>query len=346
MPNDPYKLESYNFNLPQELIAQYPCTPRDQSRLMIVERSSGNISEMVFRDLLDLLHVGDQLIFNDTKVIPARLMGKRPGGGVAELLLKQSLPNGTWDVMARPGRKLSPGTIITFAPDLSCEVVAVTPEGGRLVRFIHQGDFDQLLCRYGRIPLPHYIRGGEADNADTERYQTVYAHQPGAVAAPTAGLHFTEEMIGKLQAKQIYQTHITLHVGLGTFQPVKTEDIRAHHMHSERIIISEKAAGELNQHPIGQQKICVGTTSCRALESVVNQEGKILAGEYESSIFIYPGYQFRYTKALLTNFHLPQSSLLMLVSAFAGYELMREAYAKAIEQRFRFFSYGDAMLIL
>lgn len=314
---------------------------------MIVDRASGNISEIVFHELVNLLNAGDHLIFNDTKVIPARLLGKRTTGGETEIFLIRNEGNDLWEVMARPGKKLQPGAKVIFGEGFSCEIVDVLPDGNRRVLFHYAGNFDQLLQQYGQIPLPHYIRRESQSKSDTESYQTIYAANPGAVAAPTAGLHFTREMLTTLAQNGIYQTTITLHVGLGTFRPVMAEDIRDHQMHSEQIIITPEAAKQINAHCDSlKRQICVGTTSCRALETAASSEGIIAPGEYSSKIFIYPGYQFKQTKALLTNFHLPGSSLLMLVSAFAGIDLMKEAYAKAVREKYRFFSYGDAMLIL
>lgn len=344
---DLYALSSYQFELPPELIAQHPCTPRDHSRLMIVDRSSGEIREIVFHELLSFLKSGDQLIFNDTKVIPARLLGKREGGGEAEIFLLRKEGNDFWEVLSRPGKKLKIGSQVKFGDHFSCKITDILPDGNRKVQFFYEGDFDQQLAKYGQIPLPHYIKREPDSKLDNERYQTVYAAKSGAVAAPTAGLHFTREMLERLRESNVYQTTITLHVGLGTFRPVQNEDIRNHTMHREEIMISELAARQLNQrHSATSRQICVGTTSCRALESVATEEGIIKDGEYYSQLFIYPGYRFKYTKALLTNFHLPGSSLLMLVSAFGGYELIREAYVKAVKERYRFFSYGDAMLII
>lgn len=338
-----FDLSAYQFELPQELIAQVPCTPRDRARMMVIEKASGRITNMVFRDLVDLLNAGDRLIFNDTKVIPARLIGQRESGGVTEVFLTRYRPDGTWEALLRPGKKLRKGSRIHFGQDFFCEVL--NDSDTRLVRFHHGGPFETLLQKYGQVPLPQYIKRAVNPTLDPERYQTVYATSPGAVAAPTAGLHFTEEMLEVLYNKGIQSTTVTLHVGLGTFRPVQTEDIREHSMHTEQVIISPEASAQLNQLQKGKL-ICVGTTSCRALESVVTPDRKIPSGTFDTNIFIYPGYKFRHTQALLTNFHLPGSTLLMLVSAFAGYDLIREAYAKAIQDRYRFFSYGDAMLIL
>jgi S-adenosylmethionine:tRNA ribosyltransferase-isomerase len=346
MQKDLYSLSSYLFELPEELIAQHPCSPRDHSRVMVIDRKSGKISEMVFHELLDFLQAGDQLVFNNTKVIPSRLIGKRESGGITEVFITKLLPNGTWEVMARPGRKLRKGSKVIFGPDFSCEILDTLSDGGKIVRFLHQGNFDELLEKYGQIPLPHYIHREEQNAEDKENYQTMYAEVPGAVAAPTAGLHFTKEMLSKLAKKNISQPTVTLHVGIGTFRPVQSEDIRLHPMHSEHVIITPDAALKLNNRPLDRRQICVGTTSCRALESASAEDGTIPAGEYDTSIFIYPGYRFKYVKSMLTNFHLPGSSLLMLVSAFAGYDLIMEAYSKAVREKYRFFSYGDAMLIL
>ena len=340
------QLSAYQYALPEELIAQVPCTPRDSSRLMVVDRSNGNISEMVFRDLLGFMHEGDSLVFNDTKVIPARLLGRRKTGGMAEILLVRGHVDGTWDVLVRPGKKLPCGSQIIFGDDFYCEIIEILPGGGRRVRFFYQGEFEYALEKYGQIPLPHYIRRDPDPGMDSERYQTVYAEKPGAVAAPTAGLHFTKEILESLQAKGINQTKVTLHVGLGTFRPVQVEDIAQHKMHPEHLNITPEAAETLNFRPPNRRQICVGSTSCRALETAATSEGVIIPGEYDTMIFIYPGYRFKYVQAMLTNFHLPGSTLLMLVSAFAGYELTMEAYAKAVKDRYRFFSYGDAMLIL
>ncbi len=343
---DLLSLSSYQYDLPPHLIAQYPCTPRDASRLMVVERKSGHISEIVFKELIDFLAEGDTLIFNDTKVVPARLFGTRKGGGAAEILLVRCHPDGTWDAMAKPGRRLPVGSQITFGDDLSGQVVAVFEDGSRRIQFKYEGDFPPLLEKYGKMPLPLYIRKGVGEEVDKERYQTVYAAQPGAIAAPTAGLHFTKDLLDALTNKEISQAHLTLHVGLGTFKTVKTENITEYQMHAEQVHISPETAQILNERRGDSRQICVGTTCCRALESAADVVGHIVPGDYSTSIFIYPGYQFKFVRQLLTNFHLPGSTLLMLVSAFAGYELIQEAYAKAIERQFRFFSYGDAMLII
>jgi len=337
-----YQRSAYDYELPEELIAKEPLLERDLSRLMIIDRSSGNISEIVFRDLVHLLKAQDRLIFNNTKVLPARLYGKKDTGAKVELLLIKQVDKDIWKTLARPGKKLPEGTKIQIAPSFEAEMVGTLENGEKLVRFHHEGSLIDALKQYGQMPIPPYMKR-EANRLDATRYQTVYANALGAIAAPTAGLHFTEEMLQKLSQKGIKQTFITLHVGYGTFQPMTVTDIREHQMHSEFYSISEEASLELND--TSTKKICVGTTTCRALETACVQS-KINHGDLDTNIFIYPGYQFRYVEALLTNFHLPQSSLLMLVSAFGGYDLIREAYQKAVKEKFRFFSYGDAMLIL
>lgn len=337
-----YSLESYHYDLPQELIAQYPLLPRDASRLMVLHRETGEIQLSHFYDLPQWINDQHHLIFNDTKVIPARLFGVKSSGARVEIFLLKPLQEGEWQVLARPGRKLPVGTIIHFGPDFSARITAITEDGGRRVKF--EGEpFDIMLEKYGEIPLPHYMKRS-SEPEDRQKYQTVYAKKPGASAAPTAGLHFTENLIEKLRQQGVAMNSVTLHTGVGTFRPVKTEDIREHQMHQESIHITSETAQQLNQS--SKIKVCVGTTSCRALESAADARGVIHPGDYETNIFIYPGYKFKTTEALITNFHLPSSSLLMLVSAFAGYDLIKKAYQVAIQEKFRFFSYGDAMLIL
>lgn len=337
-------LSSYQFNLPKELIAQHPCEPRDGSRLMIVNKKEQSITTTTFRSLTDLLQKGDSLVFNNTRVIPARLMGKRKNGGHAEIFLLNRYQNGSWNALVRPGRKLLPGTIVEFAPSFSCEILEALPNGGRHIQFICDGDIDEMLEKCGQIPLPTYI-DRQPSKEDANRYQTVYASIPGAVAAPTAGLHFTEEMIKTLELKGVSNSKVTLHTGLGTFRPVQTDDIRAHLMHSERCLISTSVANQLNARN-DQLQICVGTTTSRALEAAATSQGLIEPGDFNANIFIYPGYQFKYVKNILTNFHLPGSTLLMLVCTLGGHGLIMEAYERAIKEKFRFYSYGDAMLIL
>jgi len=345
MTNINYLLSSYQFDLPKELIAQHPCQPRDHSRLMIVDRAKESLTEIPFFELPHLLEKGDSLVFNNTKVIPARLIGKRLSGGSAEVFLKMKRQDGTWEVLVKPGKQLVAGAKVIFSDSFSCEITEVLSEGCRYVRFFHEGDFEQVLAQYGQIPLPKYIKREPNFQEDGESYQTVYATCPGAVAAPTAGLHFTQPLLNQLSQKGVEQIQITLHVGLGTFLPIKVSDIREHQMHQESFVITPQAAEQLNLKNTGKQ-ICVGTTSCRALEAAAALSSVINAGEYATDIFISPGYQFRRVTSLLTNFHLPGSSLLILVSTFAGHELIKEAYQKAVKERFRFFSYGDAMLIL
>ena len=343
---NPYSLQSYQFELPPELIAQQPCEPRDASRLMVVDRATGTISERVFRELPDLLDSGDSLVMNNTKVIPCRLLGKRAGGGKTEIFLLRPIEGGLWEALAKPGKRLRPGSVVFISDTLSCEIQGDLHDGRKVVKLLTEGDAWDQIEQYGQMPLPHYIKRPEAQPHDKQRYQTVYAREKGAVAAPTAGLHFTDSLLQQLSEKQINRSEITLHVGLGTFQPIQVDDIRHHKMHRERFIISEETAHLLNERAKDRRQICVGTTTCRALESAASEDGFIIPGEYETDIYIYPGYRFKYVQGLLTNFHLPGSTLLMLVSAFAGIELMREAYQKAVKDRFRFFSYGDAMLIV
>lgn len=346
MKKDLFITDSYDYHLPTELIAQHPCSPRDHSRLLIVDRKEESLREIQFCELTDFLGAGDSLVFNNTRVVPARLIGNRETGGETEIFLLKAISYDTWEVLGRPGKKLRTGCRVFFGKDFFCEVIDTTLEGTKIVRFFWQGDFEAVLKTYGQMPLPPYIQRETPLEEDFDDYQTVYAKVMGAVAAPTAGLHFTDEMMTKMSQQGVDYHYVTLHVGLGTFRPVQTEDIREHAMHTEPIIIDEETALALNSRPLGKRQICVGTTCCRSLESAADKEGKIIAGNYETNIFIYPGYSFKYVQALLTNFHAPRSTLLMLVSAFAGYELIMEAYQKAVKDRFRFHSYGDAMLIL
>ncbi len=343
---DLHSLATYQYDLPENLIAQQPAESRDASRLMLVDRHSGNISEIPFREIVDLLDQGDSLIFNDTKVIPARLYGQKESGGKAEIFLLEQKENGKWEALARPARKLKLDSKIFFSDTFYCKVLEKHEEGIVRIEFNDPHLFEHNLKKYGKIPLPHYIKREGNKAQDEERYQTVFAQTPGAVAAPTAGLHFTKELLNALAGKGVAQDYVTLHVGLGTFKPVMVSDIREHPMHSERLFISEETAKNLNSCSKNKRQICVGTTCCRTLESAANDEGIIFPGQKATNIFIYPGYQFKYVRCLLTNFHLPCSTLLMLVSAFAGYELIMEAYKKAVKDHFRFYSYGDAMLIL
>jgi len=343
-------LSSYDYALPKELIAVAPVVPRDASRLLIVERASGKIQETLFRTFFDTLHEGDSLVFNNTKVIPARLKGRKESGGEVELFLLEPKGEGKWEVLARPAKKVKQGSGITFSDALSCRVVSEVGEGKKLVQFIFQGQFFDHLAQVGTVPLPPYMER-QSRAQDIIDYQTVFAEREGAVAAPTAGLHFTEELLGDLESRKVQKTMVTLHVGLGTFQPVRSEVIHEHTMHRERLEILPQAAELLNcPVSVGHKRIVVGTTCCRALESAALPDGKVVPGAYTTDLFITPGYSFKYMQspgiALLTNFHQPRSTLLMLTAAFTGYDLLMEAYREAIERRFRFFSYGDAMLII
>ncbi len=336
-----FSLSAYDYSLPDAMIARYPCEPRDHSKLMVIERQKKTINHYYFYLLPNFLCQDDLLIFNNTKVIKARIYGKRQTGGAVEFLLVRPLDHEHWEVMAKPGKKLQIGTLVLFEGGLTACIDEILPNGNRIVKF-NLPEILPYLKRYGHLPLPTYMQR-EMENQDVINYQTVYAKEEGAIAAPTAGLHFTSNLLAQLNEKGVSQTQITLHTGIGTFKPVKEENILNHSMHTERYMINEEASIVLNSHK--GRKICVGTTSCRALESAC-RNNEFTAGEYETDIFIYPGYQFKCTDALLTNFHLPKSTLLMLVCSFGGYDLMMEAYQIAIEKQYRFYSYGDAMLIL
>lgn len=338
------KLDSYQFELPDELIAKFPVTPRDHSRLMIVDRSTGKIEETSFYQLPRFLERGDRIVFNNTKVIPARLIGHKPTGGKIELLLLEEKEEGVWLTMCRPARKLKKGAEIIFSDKLKAKIIEELDEGIRIAQFIYEGVFWEALDCHGEMPLPPYLQRKEQPELDKKRYQTVFAKHEGAVAAPTAGLHFTDNLLNELREKGVDIVEITLHVGLGTFRPVVAQTITDHKMHEERYLISDEAADLLNSP--AKREICVGTTCCRALESASDKTGKVFSGDGRTDIFIHPGYSFKKVNSLLTNFHLPGSTLLMLVSAFAGYELTMNAYKRAVLDKFRFFSYGDAMLIL
>lgn len=342
MTTDLFSLDSYQYPLPDDRIAKHPCEPRDASRLMIIRRHTGEITEMPFHELGQYLFAGDQLVFNDAKVVPARLIGRRDSGGVTEILLVRQHAGNIWEAIGRPGRKLRVGTRVEFSPTFSCEVCEVLDGPKRLVRLIYDGDFDQQLQSHGELALPPYLRRPYDRERDTKDYQTVFAKKSGAVAVPSAALHFSDNLVAKLDSRGVQRIAVTLDVSLGTFIPVQVDDIRDHRMHVERYWIDEASAIQLRKPQQGKQ-ICVGTTTCRVLESAAGTGFPIGSGE--TNIFIYPGCQFQYVRSLLTNFHAPGSTLLMLVSAFGGYELIREAYAKALERGFRFLSYGDAMLI-
>lgn len=339
------KTSDFYFDLPQELIAQDPLDDRSSSRLMVLDKQSGKICHRIFKDVGEYLHPGDCLVINDTKVIPARLLGtKKDTGANIEILLLKRRQNDVWETLVKPGKKCRPGTQVVFGSgELIAEILEVLPDGNRLVQFTYDGIFEEVLDRLGQMPLPPYITHKLKDR---NRYQTVYAKYEGSAAAPTAGLHFTNELLEQLQKSGVRIARITLHVGLGTFRPVKVENVLEHHMHSEYYHVSEEAARLINQtKEEGGRIISVGTTSTRTLESVADENGRILPGSGNTEIFIYPGYQFKAIDALITNFHLPESTLLMLVSALAGKDHIMTAYEEAIKEKYRFFSFGDAMLI-
>ena len=339
------KTSDFYYDLPQELIAQTPIQQRDASRLMTLNRSTGETGHHRFYELPDFLRPGDCLILNDSRVLPARLLGQRlPGGGACEVLLLTDRGEGTWECLVRPGRKMRPGTRLSFGNgELAAEVTGETEGGNRLVRFTYQGIFLEVLERLGKMPLPPYIK---AELQDRERYQTVYSRHNGSAAAPTAGLHFTPELLETIAAKGVGIGYVTLHVGLGTFRPVKEESIIDHAMHSEYCILSQETAELINRtRAAGGRCVCVGTTSCRTLESWAGEDGHMEAKSGWTDIYIYPGYRFKVTDALVTNFHLPESTLIMLVSAFAGREHVLAAYQEAVRERYRFFSFGDAMFL-
>jgi len=339
------KTHDFYYDLPEELIAQTPLEKRDTSRLMVLNRETGEVTHKHFYDILDYLQPGDCLVMNDSRVLPARLLGHRPTGGAVEVLLLRDLGNKCWECLCKPGRKMQVGNQVIFGDgELTATVKAVQEDGNRVVEFHYEGIFLEVLERLGKMPLPPYIK---AELTDQERYQTVYSREVGSAAAPTAGLHFTKELLEKIRAKGVKTAFVTLHVGLGTFRPVKAENILEHHMHSELCMMSAQTAEILNATKAsGGRVICVGTTSCRTLESLAKQDGTFEAASKWTEIFIYPGYQFKAMDGLITNFHLPESTLVMLVSAFAGREHVLSAYEQAVAERYRFFSFGDAMCIL
>ena len=336
----------FDYNLPEELIAQTPVEPRDHSRLMVVHRGDGTREHKHFYDMIDYLNPGDALVINETKVIPARLLGVKEDTGVPVEILLLRRENATdWEALVKPGRRLKPGAVCVFGDGLlRCEIMSSVPEiGGRIVRFMYDGVFEEILDQLGEMPLPPYIHEKLADRT---RYQTVYAKNEGSAAAPTAGLHFTPELLEKVKAKGVTVVPVTLHVGLGTFRPVTVEDVDTHVMHSEYYQVTAEAADTLNRiRANGGRIICVGTTSVRTLETVATEDGVIHAGAGDTAIFIYPGKKIKAVDALITNFHLPQSTLLMLVSAFMGRETALDVYREAVEERYHFFSFGDAMFI-
>lgn len=338
-------VKDFYFDLPQELIAQDPLEDRASSRLLVLDRETGEVTHRKFRDILGYLNPGDCLVINDTKVIPARLIGSREETNAKiEVLLLKRRENDVWETLVKPGKKAKPGTVINFGDGLlKGTVIDVVEEGNRLIQFSYDGIFEEILDRLGQMPLPPYITH---QLQDKNRYQTVYARHEGSAAAPTAGLHFTKELLQEIEDKGVKIAHVTLHVGLGTFRPVKVENVLDHHMHSEFYMVEESEAEKINQtKKEGGRVICVGTTSCRTIESASDENGILKAGSGWTDIFIYPGYQFKILDCLITNFHLPESTLVMLVSALAGREHVLAAYEEAVEERYRFFSFGDAMFI-
>lgn len=340
-------VHNYHYDLPEELIAQDPLSDRTASRLLVMDKKTGEISHELFKDIIDHLDTGDCLVINDTKVIPARLLGtKKDTGGAVEILLLKRLKDkkDEWEALAGPGKKARPGDVIVFGNgELECEIHEIVEDGNRIIKFSYEGIFEEILDKLGTMPLPPYIK---KQLREKDRYQTVYAKNEGSAAAPTAGLHFTEELLKKIEDKGVNIARITLHVGLGTFRPVKVENIKEHKMHSEHFVITNEAADMINRtKESGGRIISVGTTSTRTLESAADDLGHIKPMVSDTSIFIYPGYGFKVVDALITNFHLPESTLIMLVSAFAGRENVLNAYKEAVKEKYRFFSFGDAMFI-
>lgn len=339
------KTSDFNYNLPEELIAQVPIADRSSSRLMVVDKKSGEIEHKIFKDIIDYLEEGDCLVLNDTRVIPARLIGSKveTGGKIEFLLLKRN-EDDTWETLVKPGRKAKIGSEFTFGDDkLIAEVVGMGDDGSRIVKFKYDGIFEEILDELGNMPLPPYIT---EKLEDRERYQTVYSKHSGSAAAPTAGLHFTEDLLEEIRKKGVDEAFVTLHVGLGTFRPVKVDDVLEHKMHSEYFIVNQEAADKINKaKKNGKKVICVGTTSCRTIESASEEDGTLKARSGWTEIFIYPGYDFKIMDNLITNFHLPESTLIMLVSALSSKENILNAYEEAVKERYRFFSFGDAMFL-
>ncbi len=337
--------KDFYFDLPQELIAQDPLADRSASRLLVLDRETGKTEHKVFTDIVDYLHEGDCLVLNNTKVIPARLMGTKAETGAAiEVLLLKRHEGDVWETLVKPGKKAREGAVIRFGDGLlTGKVIGVVDEGNRLIQFQYDGIFEEVLDRLGEMPLPPYITHKLTDK---NRYQTVYAKYEGSAAAPTAGLHFTSELLERVQEKGVRIAYVTLHVGLGTFRPVKEDNLLNHHMHSEFYQVTQAAADIINRtKQSGGRVVCVGTTSCRTIESAADEQGKVIAGSDNTEIFIYPGYRFKVLDNLITNFHLPESTLIMLVSALAGRENVLNAYKTAVQERYRFFSFGDAMFV-
>lgn len=339
------KLSDFDYDLPTDRIAQAPAPDRDQSKLLVVDRRTNSFRDMIFSQIAGFFEAGDVLVLNETKVIPARLLGRRSSGAKVEIFLLRRIEQDTWEILARPGKRVRPGDEIHFAiPELKAKILDITEEGGRIAAFSYDGIWEEVLDRAGTMPLPPYIKDYRGDMS---RYQTVYAHIPGSVAAPTAGLHFTEELLSALAAKGVNLAKVQLNVGLGTFRPVEVENIEEHKMHKEYYEITEEAAKTINKaKKEGKRIIACGTTSTRVLETVAAESGRVHAASGWTGAYIYPGYRYKAVDGLITNFHLPKSSLLMLVSALAGRDLIFAAYRHAIENGYRFFSFGDAMLIL
>ena len=339
------KVSEFNYNLPEELIAQTPIEKRDESRLMVLDRENHTIEHKRFKDIIEFLKPGDVLVRNNTKVIPARLYGKKETGANVEFLLLNNIEGDIWESIVRPGNKLHVGTRVIFGDSLlEAEILDIMPGGTRKVKFYYNGIFNEILDKIGLMPLPPYIH---EELKQKDRYQTVYAKYDGSAAAPTAGLHFTEDLLKQLEEKGIIIANVTLHVGIGTFRPVKEETVENHEMHSEHFYIKQEDVQKINNaKKNGNRVIAVGTTSCRVLESIADDKGFVKETEGDTKIFIYPGYKFKCLDGLITNFHLPQSTLLMLVSALAGKDYIMKAYEEAVKERYRFFSFGDAMLII
>lgn len=338
------ELSEFNYYLPEELIAQTPIDKRDESRLMVLDRKTGEIEHKVFKDIIDYLRPGDCLVRNNTKVIPARLYGKKDTGANVEFVLLKNLEGDIWEAMVRPGNKLHKGAKVIFGNGiLQAEILETLQDGTRKVKFTYEGIFNEILDQIGLMPLPPYIHESLKDN---DRYQTVYAKYEGSAAAPTAGLHFTKELLNEIEKKGIQIANVTLHVGIGTFRPVKEKNIEDHHMHTEHYYIKKEDAEKINSAKLsGNRVIAVGTTSCRTLETVADDKGLVKECEGDTGIYIYPGYKFKCLDGLITNFHLPESTLLMLVSALAGKDHIMKAYEEAVKEKYRFFSFGDAMFI-
>lgn len=338
------KVSEFRFDLPEELIAQHPYDKRDEARLMVIDKKTQRIEHKIFKDVIDYLEPGDCLVINNTKVLPARLYGKKETGANVEFLLLKRMEGDCWEAMVRPGNKLRPGTKVTFGDGiLQAEILEVLDGGNRKIKFEYDGIFNEILDQIGLMPLPPYIKEKLENNDD---YQTVYAKYDGSAAAPTAGLHFTEELLEQIRQKGVQIANVTLHVGIGTFRPVKVENIEEHNMHSEHYYIKQEDADKINQaKKSGHKVVAVGTTSCRVLESVADENGFVKETEGDTNIFIYPGYQFKCIDRLITNFHLPESTLIMLVSSLAGKDFVMKAYEEAVKERYQFFSFGDAMLI-